>query len=140
MSIIYQAHKKGSSKDTFARPVIRSFPWFDVALWLLVFILLIYTSVVYFPKVKKYFSTPFFATKIAPPITLKLINEADYQNKHKVTGVFLADNDKIALINHHYYHLGDNLDGMQIVQIDLNDVTVRNEHQKFILSQQTMGL
>ena len=136
MSIIYQAHKKsGASNNTkMGLRSPRSFIWFDIGLWLLIAVLLMYTSIAYFPKVKKHLAKPV----PHPAIILNLINEADYLNKHKLTGVFLSNQENVALINNHYYHLGDVIDGMKVAHIDLNNVTLTSDHQKFVLSQQTV--
>lgn len=142
MSIIYQAQNKTSSNkgrfinSTTTSHAAKTFPWFDIALWLLIVVLLVYISMAYFPKFKKHWVKPTVVSTIASPQIVRM-NEAEYQSKHKLTGVFLSEQEKIALINNHYYHLGDTLDGMQIVRIELNRVLLRNNNQKLILSQQT---
>ena len=44
-------------------------------------------------------------------------------------GVFLSENEKLAMINHHTYHEGDNVHGMQIVNIAFDQVTLKNNNR-----------
>jgi hypothetical protein len=41
-------------------------------------------------------------------------------------GVFLSENEKLALINHHAYHEGDTVNGMQVINIAFDKVTLKN--------------
>jgi hypothetical protein len=57
-------------------------------------------------------------------------------NKAKVAfeGIFLADNnDRIALINKQSMHLGDKLNGMKIVAINQDSITLQSNKGKYVL-------
>lgn len=41
-------------------------------------------------------------------------------------GVFLSSTEKLAMINHHTYHEGDTVNGMQVVNIAFDQVTLKN--------------
>tara|TARA_R110000868_G_scaffold82247_3_gene232281 strand:- start:1188 stop:1616 length:429 start_codon:yes stop_codon:yes gene_type:complete len=48
-------------------------------------------------------------------------------------GVFLSDNERLAMINHQSYHEGDKINGMQIVSIAFDQVTLQNKKRSMIL-------
>lgn len=41
-------------------------------------------------------------------------------------GVFLSDTERLALINHHAYHEGDSINGMKVVNIAFEGVTLKS--------------
>ena len=92
------------------------------------------------PPIENLFS-PKIST-IDPPITFKLMQqqpvvaslpETEYRGKFILNGVFLSDDEKVALINNQSYHVGDTLDGMKIVGIDLNSVKFKLSNQILVL-------
>ena len=48
-------------------------------------------------------------------------------------GVFLSDKEKLAMINHRAYHEGDLINGMQIVNIAFDEVTLKNSARSLTL-------
>jgi hypothetical protein len=48
-------------------------------------------------------------------------------------GVFLSDNEQLAMINHHSYHVGDKVNGMQVVNIALDEVTLQDKKHSVVL-------
>jgi hypothetical protein len=48
-------------------------------------------------------------------------------------GVFLSDKEKLAMINHRAYHEGDLINGMQIVSIAFDEVTLKNNARSLTL-------
>lgn len=58
---------------------------------------------------------------------------ASSQNRLMLNGVLISDEQKIALINNQPYHLGDMVDDMEIVSIELNTVTLKNAFHTMVL-------
>lgn len=48
-------------------------------------------------------------------------------------GVFLSDTEKLAMINHHPYHVGDHVNGMQVINIAFDQVTLANQNRSVTL-------
>lgn len=49
-----------------------------------------------------------------------------------LNGVFVSDKSKIAMINNDTYKVGDRINGMQIVAIDMNLVTMKDKDQNTV--------
>ena len=56
-----------------------------------------------------------------------------YHGKLVLNGVLLGDQEKIALINNQPYHLGDSIEGMKIVNIELNSITLQDGVRMMVL-------
>jgi hypothetical protein len=81
-------------------------------------------------------------TTVAQPATQGMVmqqqpmmvaTEADYKGKLVLNGVLLADQEKIALINNQAYHLGDSIEGMRIINIELNSITLQDGARTMVL-------
>ncbi len=48
-------------------------------------------------------------------------------------GVFLSENERLAMINHHTYHEGDRVNGMQVMSIAFDQVTLQNKSRSLTL-------
>lgn len=48
-------------------------------------------------------------------------------------GVFLSENEQLAMINHRTYHVGDKVNGMQVVNIALDEVTLQDKKHSVVL-------
>jgi hypothetical protein len=74
-------------------------------------------------------------TEIAPtkPQPTLNINLADYKSSHILSGVYLSDEEKIALINKQFFHLGDVIDGMKLVSIEQNRIVLRYADNDLVL-------
>lgn len=51
---------------------------------------------------------------------------AQFESKHSLTGVFISENDKVALINNQFFNLGDSIDGFKLVSIESDLVRLKN--------------
>lgn len=51
----------------------------------------------------------------------------------KLEGVFLSENERLAMINHRTYHEGDNINGMMVTSIALDRVTLQNKSRSMVL-------
>jgi hypothetical protein len=58
---------------------------------------------------------------------------ANFKLNHKLNGVFISDKNSFALINNKSFHLGDMIDGMKIVDLNINYVKLENTQQQVIL-------
>ena len=47
--------------------------------------------------------------------------------------VFLSENEKLAMINHHSYHVGDKINGMSITSIAMDRVTLQDKQRSLVL-------
>lgn len=72
-----------------------------------------------------------------PAITTQVTNKIPENSKFDLSGTFLSDHDRIALINNRTLHVGDTVNGMLITAIDLNSVTLKNEDATLILHTDT---
>lgn len=62
-----------------------------------------------------------------------LVNDTVYRTHHILSGVFLSQQERMAIINNQTFHVGDVVDGMKIVRIDLNKVTLQKDTQRLVL-------
>ncbi|MDR3491690.1 MAG: hypothetical protein P4M12_06555 [Gammaproteobacteria bacterium] len=57
-----------------------------------------------------------------------------YKKSHVLNGVFISSGDQVALINNKSFHLGDNVDGMKLVSLELNKVKLQNADSVLVLN------
>lgn len=163
MSIIYDALQKTqknrnkSEKPLFLKKVKVSPIWIDIGIMAIITILVVFALVAYTPRVTHYFKTQKTQTKLpdviqkpAPtaavtpvienPILLRqtetqerIAFETAFKNKHILNGVFLSDQDKVALIDNHSFHIGDVVDDMMIVGINVNSIKLQNGKYTIIM-------
>jgi hypothetical protein len=69
----------------------------------------------------------------ATPETSHNMNPTDYKSSHVLGGVYLSNEEKIALINNKFFHLGDTVDGMKLVSIEANRIILRYADNALIL-------
>jgi hypothetical protein len=60
-------------------------------------------------------------------LTLKTQHEMPNKMKIALDGVFVSDRTKIAYLNNQALQLGDTINGMKIVEINLDTIKLRNE-------------
>ena len=75
--------------------------------------------------------TPHHATPKMSVTSAKKI--AVSRNPLVLNGVFLSTQEKMAFINHQAFHLGDTVEGMRLVKIDLEKVTLKKGAETFEL-------
>jgi type II secretory pathway component PulC len=78
---------------------------------------------------------PVAVAEISPgdPKPVFSVNLANYKSSHVLSGVYLSDDEKIALINNKFFHLGDVVDGMKLVSIEANRIVLRYADNALIL-------
>lgn len=67
----------------------------------------------------------------------RTIVESQYKAHHKLNGVFLSSDEKLAMINNKMFHRGDEVDGMVVNSIDVEGVQMRREDQVIFLRSQS---
>lgn len=65
--------------------------------------------------------------------TLPTTNLGDLNGKFILNGVFISDNEKIALINNQPYHEGETIQGLKIVSIAMDSVKLADDKNSFVL-------
>lgn len=53
-----------------------------------------------------------------------------FRIKHNLKGVFISGEEKVAMINNQFFHVGDEIDGMQIKNMDLEHVFLEKDTHK----------
>jgi len=72
--------------------------------------------------------TPVVVKKRDMPIAQKLPSSS-----YVLSGVFISNNQQLAIINHRYYHVGDQIDGMNIIGMNINEVKLKDKDHVLIL-------
>jgi len=91
--------------------------------------LFLYTH--YYPHKKP--SIPPAPLKIATPIAKHTPLKAPINLV--LRGVFISDNEKVALINNKMLHVGDSYQGIKVLAIQLDKVKLKKDNFEFFLSQ-----
>lgn len=157
MSIIYDALQKtqktrdaqaqaaeGPASNATAHRMVR----LDIVLMAIIVVMLIVEIIMHYPRSHQAVQPPHVAkaapvvqpqpqAQTQPPLDAAL-NTAleDYRDNHTVNGVFMSEKDKLALIDSKPYHVGDDVDGMTIVAINMNSVKLRNLDRTVVLKAQ----
>lgn len=130
MSIIYEALKKTQNKRSEAQEFIepqkinnalkvRSYS--VILMGILSFLVIV--------NIFQYFYHAYAAKRPSAQVSQAPVIAEDeiFKNKHKLSGVFLSTNEKVAMIDNKFYYLGSSIDGMKLVKMKLNQVTLRDE-------------
>lgn len=129
MSIIYNAlqktqknREKKHSSPSSHRGIVRS-DWISRFLMMVIAVLAVIAIIAYYPRVKEHLVA--MAETNVHSEQMKL--EDAFRHKHTLNGVFVSDNNKVAMINGQYYHVGDEMEGMLLYHICDRDVRLRND-------------
>lgn len=142
MSIIYNALQKiqqnrENDSATSNQEMMSRDDWIDVGIALIIAILLAVLMIAHYPQFNKNtlikptaiaFSLPNSVplTKPIPKVRVAL-DVAEYKNQHRLNGVFISEEEKMAMINNHFFNLGDIVDGLKIVNIEFDRIKLKNE-------------
>ncbi|MHB1948155.1 MAG: hypothetical protein ACYCQI_08585 [Gammaproteobacteria bacterium] len=144
MSIIYDALQKTqrqlNNKNQFDYPKSRR-NWFDIILRVAIVILLFLVTLTYYPKIKSYFmqgkhQSLQVAQKNPPATTVAPTpRPLPYQPPKKLVlnGIFISDQESLALINDRLLKIGESVDGSKVVNITTKQVTMEAEGHLFVL-------
>lgn len=157
MSIIYDAlqktqHNRANKRDKYFQETGRRIDLLDIALLVIIAALVVVIVTGYYPKLvtKKYISRPLVhpMVRVVPPAVKRVVpivqqpvihvsvpikTEMAYQGKLVLNGVFLSGQEKLALINNQSFRLGDTVDGMKIINIDMNSIKLNNANGTFVM-------
>jgi hypothetical protein len=140
VSIIYEALRKTQrnrevrNMPARERVAVRNLDWLDKALVVFIITLLIFILILYWPHLFKQHAQQPVATAAvpvqltAPAPTVVSVAPVTSANL-TLNGVLISDNEKLALINKKTYHIGDNVEGMKIISIEINSVELDNNGQ-----------
>jgi type II secretory pathway component PulC len=138
VSIIYDALQKTQrhrsvNRDGSQRQVSLKMKIIDKGLMLAIVLLSAVVLYAYHPFILKLFhrsaKVPLVAVVPAAPA---LVYAAPPPNL-VLNGVLMSDENQTALINNQFFHLGDVVNGMKIVSIELNNVRLQRENEIVVL-------
>ncbi len=135
MSIIYDALQKtqrnrSGNKDINLDHINRKIRFLDRGLLIAIILLLVMVGYAYHPLLTMHLHvTKTKPVVIAAPQTV----EAAAPPNMVLNGVLMSDNNQTALINNQFYHIGDSVNGMKIINIELNNVKLQQGNQVVIL-------
>ena len=129
MSIIYDALQKTQQNlanrhnITTQKKSNQRAQWLDICLILIIAFLFIAVAFAYYPLLKKSLSST----------TPQPANTVATQGNYVLNGVFLSDQEKVALINNKPFHIGDTIDGLKVVAIELDSIQLKDTKNTFVL-------
>ena len=140
MSIIYDAlQKTQKNRENKQSHSIGMSPkrsqWLDVILGVVIVSLLVFVVVGYYPRwsaKKAVVIQPKSVVAAIQPVVKRSV-EIPYKGNLVLNGVFISDQEKLALINNQSLHVGDTVEGMKIVSVSQSSVKLRKEGQVFVL-------
>jgi type II secretory pathway component PulC len=135
VSIIYDALQKtqrnrSGNKDINLDHINRKIKFLDRGLLIAIILLLALVIYAYHPLVTKHLHG---STKKPVIATAPKTMEAAAPSNMVLNGVLMSDNNQTALINNQFYHLGDSVNGMKIINIELNNVKLQQGNQIVVL-------
>lgn len=78
---------------------------------------------------------PVVAEQSPPPLPQAIPSSPSVSGQTLVlNGVYVSDQEKLALINNKTFHLGDVVDGLKIVEIEFNRVTLQSKTGALVLT------
>lgn len=78
------------------------------------------------PKTLSVPSQPIEPVASNSPLVLPF-GDTEYESKHILNGVFVSDEEKIAMINNRFFNIGDTVDGMKIISIEPDKIKLQND-------------
>jgi hypothetical protein len=150
VSIIYDALQKTQRNRANNRDSLnikRREAWIDLSIVGIIAVLLIMVTAAYLPRVIKHFKSSAHPVVQAAAATVvtdadKVISVTPEQEFTAVAGkngnlvlngVLLSTDDKLAMINNRSFHQGDIIDGMRIIDIELNKVKLQDGERILVL-------
>lgn len=135
MSIIYKALQKTQRKrehenHSLFEPndtVTHHSYWFDAILLVIIAILLTVVIIAYYPRM--HFFAKAAPVIVKPQLSPQAVKEAAFKSQYHLNGIFVSDQNIIAMINNQYFHLGDIVGDMKIISITDKSVRLKNQDQ-----------
>jgi hypothetical protein len=154
VSIIYEALQKTQVEDELqnipsSQDKMTKDDWIDVSISLAIAFLLAMIIIAHYPPNSK--SKDMLVSKKnskavpileVPDETVKSIvkptsdskimgvpfDEAAYKLNHTLNGVFVSDEEKIAMVNNRFFNIGDSIDGVKVVSIEPDKIKLQHEN------------
>lgn len=128
VSIIYDALQKTQQRlgHTNKEKNQKRFDWLDLCFIVIIVLLIIAVIWAYFPK-----KSPVIKKSLT---SLPAPQQTDLQLTPKpvvrllLQGVFLSNNEKVALINNQTLHVGDSIQGKKVISISFDQVKLQDEN------------
>jgi len=109
--------------------------WIDVFISLVIAFLLAVIIVAHYPQFNSKPENIFVAkssrvsqvpqvSASLPPITV--VGDENFKLNHILNGVFVSEDEKIAMVNNRFFNLGDDIDGMKIVSIEPDNIKLES--------------
>jgi len=149
VSIIYEALQKTQVEDELqntSQDVMTRDDWIDVGISLIIAFLLAVIIVAHYPQFQNKSKDILISkknsnavsisevpddtikpvTKPAEPMSVPVpFDEAAYKLKHTLNGVFVSDEEKIAMVDNRFFNIGDSIDGMKVVSIEPDKIKLQ---------------
>lgn len=134
MSIIYNALKKTQENLQAQQNIPPSkfktrLPWIDILIVLFIVFLLIKAGGFYYPKMKSLLSS----STINANQTKNTVPPKENQVKLILNGVFISEQEKVALINNQPMHIGDTVQGLKVIAIEPDKVKLKSDTDIIVL-------
>jgi hypothetical protein len=137
VSIIYDAlNKTQEIRSRLAVPKIKkkAIAYYRLGFYVgleLIFILLLIVTLLGYPRYKNYSAAKKPVTIAVKPRAVRPIHP---KKPYILNGIFLSDTDSIAIINNVHYHLGDQVEGMNIIEIKEDLVKLKDKSHTIVLA------
>lgn len=155
MSIIYEALQKTQVEDELQnipspQDEMTKDDWIDVGISLIIAFLLAIIMIAHYPHSNSKSKDMLVSKKNSktvsilevPDETVKPVvkptsdptnmgvpfDEASYKLNHTLNGVFVSEEEKIAMVNNRFFNIGDNIDGMKVVSIEPDKIKLQHEN------------
>jgi type II secretory pathway component PulC len=154
VSIIYEALQKTQVEDELqnspsSQAEMTKDDWIDVGISLIIAFLLAMIMIAHYPphsKSKEILESKKNSKEVSildvPDETVKPVvqptsdskmmgvpfDEAAYKLNHVLNGVFVSEEEKIAMVNNRFFNIGDNIDGMKVVSIEPDKIKLQHEN------------
>jgi len=109
--------------------------WIDVTIALTIAFLMALLIISYYPSFNKTANVNLASqtTAGAQYKPARAFDSVGFKHDHKLSGVFVSDDLKVAMIDEEFFRLGDVVDGMKIVMISSSVVQLKNKEGSVML-------
>lgn len=143
VSIIYEALQETQVEDEspyilLPQENMTRDDWIDVGISLVIAFLLAVMMIAHYPQFnnksepiamkKNSYDKPIKAASKAVNTQqiIKPIVESAYQLNHVLNGVFVSEEEKVAMVNNRFFSIGDTIDGMKLISIELDKIKLQD--------------
>jgi hypothetical protein len=155
VSIIYEALQKTQVEDELqhipsSQDEMTKDDWIDVGISLMIAFLLAMIMVAHYPQFNNKSKDILLSKKNSKVVSILKVSEetvkpvvkqasdatiigvpfdeAAYKLNHTLNGVFVSEEEKIAMVNNRFFNIGDSIDGMKVVSIEPDKIKLQNKN------------